>query len=66
MSISSVSSSSTPLPFNYLDTNNNAQVTPAPQAGNDNNNDSADATTAQPPAPPPLPPGQGTRVNQLA
>jgi hypothetical protein len=63
MSVSSVSSTSAPLPFNYLDTNNNAQVAPAATA--DSSNDSTDATASQPPAPPPLPPGQGTRVNQL-
>ena len=69
MSVSSVSSSSTPpLPFNYLDTNTQpaaiiaAVVTPdASPDGNGSN----DASTAQPPSPPPLPPGQGTRVNQL-
>jgi hypothetical protein len=66
MSVSSVSSSSAPLPFNYLDTNNSAQVAPAATADSSNdNNDSTDATASQPPAPPPLPPGQGTRVNQL-
>jgi hypothetical protein len=59
MSISSVSSSSAPLPVNYLDTN--TQATPAVAPDSDSN----DASTAQPPAPPPLPPGQGTRVNQL-
>jgi hypothetical protein len=66
MSVSSISSTSAPLPFNYLDTNNNTQpaaivaavVTPA----SDSNND---AGAAQPPAPAPLPPGQGTRVDQL-
>ena len=63
MSVSGISPSSAPLPFNYLDTNTQpagvvaAVVTP----GNDN----TDASTAQPPAPPPLPPGQGTRVDQL-
>ena len=67
MSVSSVSPSSAPLPFNYLDKNDNTQpaaivaavVTP------DDSNDSTDAGASQPPAPPPLPPGQGTRVNQL-
>ncbi len=28
--------------------------------------DNSDVSAAQPPAPAPLPPGQGTRVNQLA
>jgi hypothetical protein len=70
MSVSSISSTSAPLPFNYLDKNNsNTQpagiVSPVvlPADSNDNN---TDASAAQPPAPPPLPPGQGTRVNQLA
>jgi hypothetical protein len=61
MSVSSVSSSSAPLPFNYLDTNA-TQAAPATPADNDSNDDAA---AAPPPAPPPLPPGQGTRVNQL-
>jgi hypothetical protein len=66
MSVSSISSTSAPLPFNYLDTNNTAQVAPAAAAdSSSNNNDSSDASTSQPPSPPPLPPGQGTRVNQL-
>jgi hypothetical protein len=56
MSVSGISSSTAPLPFNYLDTNSNTG--PAASAADD-------ASTAQPPAPPPLPPGQGTRVNQL-
>ena len=70
MSVSSVSSSSTPpLPFNYLDTNTQpaaiiaAVVTPADTSPDGNG--SNDASAAQPPSPPPLPPGQGTRVNQL-
>ncbi|WP_298256830.1 hypothetical protein [Bradyrhizobium sp.] len=65
MSVSSISSTQAPLPFNYLDTNTQA----APAATADNSNDASDssndASSAQPPAPPPLPPGQGTRVNQL-
>jgi hypothetical protein len=60
MSVSGIPSSA-PLPYNYLDTNPPAQAAPAPTA----DNDSSDATTAQPQAQPPLPPGQGTRVNQL-
>ncbi len=68
MSVSGISSSSAPLPFNYLDTS--TQATPATSANGGSNSDpandtGADASTAQPPAPPPLPPGQGTRVNQL-
>ena len=66
MSISSVSSSSAPLPFNYLDTNTQPAAVVAavvtPDSSDDNN---TDASTVQPPAPAPLPPGQGTRVNQL-
>lgn len=66
MSVSSISSQPAPLPFNYLETNSNtgpaaivsAVVTPDTSPGDD-------ASTAQPPAPPPLPPGQGTRVDQL-
>jgi hypothetical protein len=34
-----------------------------PDPGNDN--DADDAGAAQPAAPPPLPPGQGTRIDQL-
>jgi hypothetical protein len=68
MSVSSVSSSSAPLPFNYLDTN--AQSTPAAATSDSSSSsngasDANDAGAAQPPAPPPLPPGQGQRVNQL-
>jgi hypothetical protein len=59
MNVSSTSSS--PLPYNYLDTNTQA----APVASTTDSSSSSDATSAQPPAPPPLPPGQGTRVNQL-
>jgi hypothetical protein len=67
MSVSSISQTSAPLPFNYLDKNDNTQpaaivaAVVTPDAGNDN----TDAGASQPPAPPPLPPGQGTRVNQL-
>jgi hypothetical protein len=60
MSVSSIPSSSAPLPYNYLDTN--TQAAPAVAANSDS---SDDATQVQPPAPPPLPPGQGTRVDQL-
>lgn len=63
MSVSSVPSSSAPLPFNYLDTSTPSASSAA--AAPDNSSDSTDAGAAQPPAPPPLPPGQGTRVNQL-
>lgn len=64
MSVSSISSSSAPPPVNYLNTNTQpaaidaAVVTPATDSNDD-------ASEVQPPAPPPLPPGQGTRVDQL-
>jgi hypothetical protein len=64
MSVSSINSPSAPLPNNYLDTNNTqpaAIVSPVVTG----NTDSTDAGTTQPPAPAPLPPGQGTRVDQL-
>jgi hypothetical protein len=63
MSVSSINSPSAPLPYNYLDANTQpaAIVSPVVTGGTD----STDASTAQPPAPAPLPPGQGTRVNQL-
>ena len=66
MSVSSVSSPSAPLPYNYLDTNNNtgpaAIVSPVVTPAADSNDD---AGAAQPPARAPLPPGQGTRIDQL-
>jgi hypothetical protein len=64
MSVSSINSPSAPLPFNYLDTNNTqpaAIVSPVVTDDTDSN----DASQTQPPALPPLPPGQGTRINQL-
>ena len=64
MSVSGISSSTAPLPFNYLDTNTQAAPA-APTDSSSNDNSTTDASTTQPPAPPPLPPGQGTRVNQL-
>jgi hypothetical protein len=64
MSVSPISSSSAPLPFNYLDTNTKAAPAASPN-GSSETSTTTDASTAQPPAPPPLPPGQGTRVNQL-
>jgi hypothetical protein len=57
MNISSISALT---PINPPDPS--VSQTPAVQP-DDNSND---ASTAQPPAPAPLPPGQGTRVNQLA
>jgi hypothetical protein len=62
MSVSSINSPSAPLPFNYLDKN----TQPAPAATTDaSGNDTPDAAAVQPPAPAPLPPGQGTRLDQL-
>jgi hypothetical protein len=67
MSVSSINSPSAPLPFDYLDTNTQATPSAAPaDGGSDSSSAAADATSSQPPAPPPLPPGQGSRVNQLA
>jgi len=64
MSVSSISSQPAPLPFNYLDTNTQPAAVVAAVVTPDTST-TDDASTAQPPAPPPLPPGQGTRVNQL-
>jgi hypothetical protein len=63
MSISAITSSThitTSAPVTAPDTS--AAKTPDPQ--NDNNAD--DATEAQPPVVAALPPGQGTRINQIA
>jgi hypothetical protein len=65
MSVSSINSPSAPLPFNYLDNNDNTQPAAIVSPVVTDNTDSTDAGAAQPPAPAPLPPGQGTRVNQL-
>ncbi|HET7886636.1 MAG TPA: hypothetical protein VFL62_10450 [Bradyrhizobium sp.] len=74
MSVSSVSSQQSPLPFNYLDKNNSntqpvgivsAVVTPSTGSGSDSTpGDDAGAVQKVPAAP--LPPGQGTRIDQLA
>lgn len=70
MSASSISSTPTPLPFNYLDTNTQpagivaAVVTPGTGSTNDTSSNN-DPTQTLPPAPAPLPPGQGTRIDQL-
>jgi hypothetical protein len=63
MSVSSINSPSAPLPFNYLDSNTQPAAIVSPVVTD--NTDSTDAGAAQPPAPAPLPPGQGTRINQL-
>ena len=60
MSVSSIPSSPPPTPVNYLDSGTPQQQQPAATA----ENDATDAGAAQPVAAP-LPPGQGTRVNQL-
>ena len=71
MSVSSISSTQAPLPFNYLDKNTQpagiVSAVTTPDNGNDNttNNNDAGATQTLPPTPAPLPPGQGTRVDQL-
>jgi hypothetical protein len=56
MNVSSVSSPTPPTPVEASDPK-------TPQVQTDSN--STDASTAQPTPPAPLPPGQGTRVNQL-
>jgi hypothetical protein len=57
MSVSSIPASAPVLP----PPNTSTPQAPAAQADGDAN----DAAAAQPPAQAPLPPGQGTRVNQL-
>ena len=70
MSVSSISSTPAPLPYNYLDNNTqpaaivSAVVTPDTGSNNDTSSNN-DASQTLPPAPAPLPPGQGTRINQL-
>jgi hypothetical protein len=61
MSVSSIPSSPPLKLVNYLDIGTPQQQQPAATA----DNDSSDAGAAQPPAPAPLPPGQGTRIDQL-
>jgi hypothetical protein len=61
MTISSVSAPASAAPINPVDTN--APKTSAATASADSSDTSA---AHQPPPPPPLPPGQGTRVDQLA
>ena len=66
MSVSSTSSSAVPLPFNFLDTGDNTKPAAIVSAVvTDVSNDNTDAGAAQPPARAPLPPGQGTRIDQL-
>jgi len=81
MSISSISSISTSPPVKSPDPvqskatdiqnndvqNNAAQSSPAPSSSAQNppSNDNDDASEAPKPTPAPLPPGQGTRIDQL-
>ena len=69
MSVSSISSPSATPPYNYPNNNTGpaAIVSPVvtPASGNDNADTNNDAGAAQPPARAPLPPGQGTRIDQL-
>ena len=65
MSVSSINLPSALLPYNYLDSNNNTQPAAIVSPVVTDNTDSNAASQTQPPAPAPLPPGQGTRVNQL-
>jgi hypothetical protein len=62
MSVSSIPLSPPLKLVNYLDIGTQQQQQP-PAATTDN--DASDAGAAQPTTPAPLPPGQGTRVNQL-
>jgi hypothetical protein len=55
----SVSSVSTSTPVTPIATGETKTPDTSPEVKNDN------AKAYQPPPPPPLPPGQGTRVNQL-
>ena len=61
MSISSIAAPASAAPINPVDTS--APKTTAATTGADDGDANA---THQPPPPPPLPPGQGTRVDQLA
>ena len=63
MSVSNINSPSAPLPYNSLDNNTQPAAIVSPVVTD--NTDTNDASQTQPPAPAPLPPGQGTRVNQL-
>jgi hypothetical protein len=63
MSVSSIPSSPPLKLVNYLDIGTQQQQQQQPPATADN--DATDAGAAQPTTPAPLPPGQGTRVNQL-
>jgi hypothetical protein len=66
MSVSSISSQSAPLANNYLDKNTQpAGIVAAVVTPDTGNDDNTDAGAVQKLAPAPLPPGQGTRVDQL-
>jgi hypothetical protein len=62
MSISAITTSAPVTPPTPVTATDSAAKTPDPQ--NDNNAD--DATEAQPPVVAALPPGQGTRIDQIA
>lgn len=62
MSVSCISAS-TPVAVRKPTTANVAPVKSEPNVNNANK--TKDASTAQPTQSPPLPPGQGTRVNQI-
>ena len=61
MTISSISAPASAAPINPVDTSAPKKTAATPSA------DGSEAGVVhQPPPPPPLPPGQGTRVDQLA
>ncbi len=64
MSISTVSSSTPVIPVTPVVAGESK--TPDKTPGVKTDADANDATAHQPPPKPPLPPGQGTRVDQLA
>jgi hypothetical protein len=63
MSISAITTSA-PITVSNPVTASDPSATKTPDPSNDNNAD--DATEAQPPVVAPLPPGQGTRIDQIA
>ena len=62
MSISSISSAPTPAPVNPPE----ASDAKTPEVKSDGDADAARAAASQPPVLAALPPGQGTRINQIA
>jgi hypothetical protein len=65
MSISSISTIPATIPVKAPDSVS-AQTSNAPSDNTQNGSDSDDAAAAQPAVQAPLPPGQGTRIDQLA